>query len=203
MLGLHMTPIPFRAQHMILQTLQRHLEHSAFQFVQNWLLPQSLAVGWTCAEALELHKFFKFLARNRSKISSEQHSENITTVQNLRHSIARIRHAAVHRLAQDSDSLLEMNCAAIEFCLRIGDDYGADSLCRLLKFLQKTLPKSSMVQMQPQQTVPSHPRLPKSSLRTRLQQRSMTPPDVMTRLIGCIEEDLISEVVHFLRIELP
>jgi hypothetical protein len=71
MLGLDMMPIPFRVQHMILQTLQRHLEHSAFQFVQKWLLPQSLAVGWTCPEALELHKFFKFLAKNRSKISTE------------------------------------------------------------------------------------------------------------------------------------
>jgi hypothetical protein len=140
-------PIPFRAQHMILQTLQRHLEHSAFQFVQKWLLPQSLAVGWTCPEGLELHKFFKFLARNRSKISSEQFAENINTVQNLRHSIARICHAAVHRLAQDSNSLLEMNCAAIEFCLRIGDEYRTEGLCRLLKFLQSTLPKSSMVQM--------------------------------------------------------
>jgi hypothetical protein len=65
-----------------------------------------LAVGWTCPEALELHKFFKLLARNRSKISSEKHRENITTVQNLRHSIAGIRHAAVHRMVQDSDSLL-------------------------------------------------------------------------------------------------
>jgi hypothetical protein len=198
-----MTPIPFRAQHLTLQTLQRHLEHSAFRFVQKWLQPQSLAVGWTCPEALELHMFFKFLARNRSKISSEQHGENITTVQNLRHSIAGIRHAAVHRLAQDRDSLLEKNCAAIEFCLRVGDNYGAESLCRLFEFLQKILPKSSMVQVQSQQAVSSHPHLPELSLRTRLQERSMIPIDVIKRLIGCIEEDLISEVMHFLQIEFP
>ncbi|KAJ5409139.1 hypothetical protein N7509_003022 [Penicillium cosmopolitanum] len=203
MLGLTLVPIPFRAQHMILQTLQRHLEHSAFQFVQKWLLPQSLAVGWTCPEALEMHKFFKLLTRHRWKISSEKHRENITTVQNLRHSIVSIRHAAVHRLAKDRDSLLEMNCGAIEFCLRIGDDYSAESLCRLLDFLQKTLSKSSMVQVQPQQAVFSHPRLSKLSLRTRLQERSITPPDVIKRLIGCIAEDLISEVAHFLRIEFP
>jgi hypothetical protein len=71
MLGLTLMPIRFRAQHIILQTLQHHLEHSAFQFVQKCRLPQSLAVGWTCPEALELHKFFKFLAKNRSKISTE------------------------------------------------------------------------------------------------------------------------------------
>lgn len=56
-------PIPFRAQYLILQTLQSHLEHSAFQFVQKWLLPQSFAVGWTCPEVLELPKFFKFVAK--------------------------------------------------------------------------------------------------------------------------------------------
>ncbi|KAJ5742346.1 hypothetical protein N7533_011755 [Penicillium manginii] len=201
-LGLHVTSIPFRAQHLILQTLQRHLEHSAFQFVQKWLQPQSLAVGWTWPEALELHKFFKFLARNRSKISSEQHGENITTVQNLRHSIAGIRHAAVHRLAQDRDSLLEKNCAAIEFCLRIDENHSAESLCRLFEFLQKTLPKSSRVQVQPQQAVPSHPRLPELSLRTQLQERSI-PTDVIKRLVGGIEQDLISEVMHFLQIEFP
>ncbi|KAJ5743388.1 hypothetical protein N7533_010490 [Penicillium manginii] len=128
MLGLDMMPIPFRVQHMILQTLQRHLEHSAFQFVQNWLLPQSLALGWTCPEALEPNKFFKFLAKYQSKISSEQSCENVSSV---------------HRLPQDKDSLLQMNRAAIEFCLCIGESPGAESLCCLFRFLQKTTPKSS------------------------------------------------------------
>jgi hypothetical protein len=106
-------------------------------------------------------------------------------------------------LAQDRDSLLEKSCAAIEFCLCIGDSHSAESLCRLFEFLQKTPPKSSRVQVQPQQAVPSHPRLPKLSLRTRLQERSMIPTDVIKRLVGCIEEDLISEVMHFLQIGFP
>jgi hypothetical protein len=186
---------------MILQTLQRHLELSAFQFVQKWLLPQSSAVGWTCPEALELHKFFTFLARNRSKISSEQCHENITTVQNLRHSIAGIRHAAVNRLAQDRDILLEMVYSAIEFCLCISKSPGAEKLCGLLRFLQKTLPKPSIKQRQPQQTTPFQTSLPKSPLREPPNHRLITLPDVIGRLVECIEKDLISEVEQFLQIE--
>ncbi|KAJ5394718.1 hypothetical protein N7509_006505 [Penicillium cosmopolitanum] len=130
---------------MILQTMQRHLEHSAFQFVQKWLLPQPLAVGWTCPEVLELHKFFKFLAKNRLKISSEKCRANITTVQNLCHSIASIRHAAVHRLTQDRDSLLEMVYAAIEFCLCIGESPDAEGPGHFFRFLQNTLPKQPII----------------------------------------------------------
>jgi hypothetical protein len=188
MLGLPLIPIPFRAQHVILQTLQRHLEHSAFQFVQKWLLPQSLAVGWTCPEALELHKFFKLLAKNRSKISSEQCCANITPVQNLRHSIASIRHAAVHRLTQDRDSLLEMVYAAIEFCLCIGESPGAEKLCGLLRFLQKTLPKPSIKQRQSQQTTPFQASSPKSPLREPPNHRLLTLPEVIGRLVECIEK---------------
>jgi hypothetical protein len=128
---------------MILHTLQCHLEHSAFQFVQKWLQPQSLAVGWTCPEALELHKFFKFLARNRSKIWSEQCCANIGPVQNLRHYFASIRHAAVYHLTQDRDSLLEMVYAAIEFCLCISKSPGAEKPCGLLRCLHKPFPSQA------------------------------------------------------------
>ena len=63
-----MTNIPFRAQNLILQAIQRHLESDAFQFVQKWLLEESLMVGWTCPEELELHRLFKFLVEHRDKI---------------------------------------------------------------------------------------------------------------------------------------
>ncbi|CAG8927734.1 unnamed protein product, partial [Penicillium nalgiovense] len=68
LLGVPMTNIPFRAQNLILQAIQRHLESDAFQFVQKWLLEESLMVGWTCPEELELHRLFKFLVEHRDKI---------------------------------------------------------------------------------------------------------------------------------------
>jgi hypothetical protein len=34
-----------RAQNLILQAIQRHLEFDAFQFVHKWLLEESLMVG--------------------------------------------------------------------------------------------------------------------------------------------------------------
>lgn len=57
-----MTSIPFRAQNLILQDIQRHLESDAFRFVHKWLLEESLMVGWTCPEELELNRLFRFLA---------------------------------------------------------------------------------------------------------------------------------------------
>lgn len=72
MLGLDMTHITFQAQYLILQTLQRYLEQSAFRLVRKWLLPQFLDVGWTCPEALELHKFFKLVLNigRKSRLSN-------------------------------------------------------------------------------------------------------------------------------------
>jgi hypothetical protein len=119
----------------------------------------------------------------------------------LRHSIVSIRHTAVHRLTQDRDSLLEMVYAAIEFCLCIGGSPGAEKLCGLLRFLQKTLPKPSIKQMQSQQTTPFQAFLPNLPLRDPPNQRLITLPDVIGRLMEYIEKDLISEVEKVLQIE--
>lgn len=109
----------FRAQYQ-LQTVQCLLESSATQFVQTWIPLHYLVVGSTCPKALELHKFFKFVAKHRHKMSSEQCHENSSSIQNLHYSIASIRHAAIHRLPQDKDHLLQMHYAAIEFVLCVG-----------------------------------------------------------------------------------
>jgi hypothetical protein len=143
-------------------TLSRTFRLPICRKFQGWHLPQFFAVGWTCPEALELHKFFKFVAKYRSAISSAHCCANFSPIQNLRHSIASIRHAAVHRLAQDRNSLLQMNHAAIELCVCIGESPGAENLCRLFRFLWRTLPKSSMVHMQTPQTPPARASLPES-----------------------------------------
>ena len=62
---------PFRAQHQILQVIQRQLENHAFRFLHQWLLSEPLAAGWTCPEALELHKFFRFLKAHQNKVKDE------------------------------------------------------------------------------------------------------------------------------------
>ncbi|CAP79308.1 hypothetical protein PCH_Pc17g00210 [Penicillium rubens Wisconsin 54-1255] len=39
-----------------------------FQFVHKWLLEESLMVGWTCPEELELHKLSKCLVEHRTRL---------------------------------------------------------------------------------------------------------------------------------------
>ncbi|KAI2734768.1 hypothetical protein DTO013E5_9423 [Penicillium roqueforti] len=56
--------------------------------------------------------------------------------------VSGIRHAAVHRLSQDHESLLRMNRVAIEFFICIGGLSRVDKLRRLLEFLENRLPKS-------------------------------------------------------------
>lgn len=56
--------------------------------------------------------------------------------------VSAIRHAAVHRLTQDRESLLQMNRVAIEFVMTTGESSPPAKLCRLLDFMEARLPKS-------------------------------------------------------------
>jgi hypothetical protein len=120
-----MTNIPFRAQNLILQAIQRHLEFDAFQFVQKWLLEESLMVGWTCPEELELHRLFKFLMELRDKKRYSSCRQAAITIQKWQRLVSGVRHAAVHRLSQDRESLLHMTRVAIEFSLSVSVDFRA------------------------------------------------------------------------------
>ncbi|KAJ5904948.1 uncharacterized protein N7473_001864 [Penicillium subrubescens] len=107
--------VPFQAQHIILQSIQRHLEYHAFWYVERYFLPESVQNGWTCPEALELHKLFQFLNRHRRASTANPSGPAVSDIQGWRDSISAIRHAAVHHLAQDRQSLLRMTRAAISF----------------------------------------------------------------------------------------
>src|SRR3954451_24737517 len=86
--------IPFRAHHQILQVIQRQLEIRAFCFVREWHLAESLAAGWTCPEALELHKVFRFLRAHREKVGDESYQLLLSALTGWRGVITSIRHAA-------------------------------------------------------------------------------------------------------------
>ncbi|CAG8129611.1 unnamed protein product [Penicillium nalgiovense] len=120
----------------------RHLEFDAFQFVHKWLLEESLMVGWTFPEELELNRLFRFLVEHRDKIRCSSCRQAATTIQKWQRLVSGIRHAAVHRLLQDRESLLRMTRVAIGFSLCIGGLSSVEKLRRLLKFLEDRLPNS-------------------------------------------------------------
>lgn len=66
--GIHTdTFLPFRIQHIILESLQRRLEHAAFKFYQKkapFILEKR---GWSCSEEGEWNEWLKYLLRPDSK----------------------------------------------------------------------------------------------------------------------------------------
>lgn len=90
---------PYSAQHKILNTAQRALEESCFEFAQKWL-PQVLdSRGWDCAAAAELTKWSQILNQYSSKIPSHATSQvGELTLSELLVATHKLRHAAVHRL---------------------------------------------------------------------------------------------------------
>lgn len=74
-------------------------------------------VGWTCPEELELNRLFRFLVEDRDKIRCSSCRQAATTIQKWQRLVSGIRHAAVHRLLQDRESLLRMTRVAIGFSL--------------------------------------------------------------------------------------
>ncbi|KAJ5938313.1 hypothetical protein N7466_001447 [Penicillium verhagenii] len=113
--------IPFPAQHVILQALQRHLEGHIFRFVQKWLLAESHAIGWT----------------------PPAHS-----IQRWNRVVSSIRHASVHRILQAPDTLLRMVRYAIGFLESIAGVTSSRSLRRLHRFLKTMLTSSDRLAAQ-------------------------------------------------------
>ncbi|CAG8083842.1 unnamed protein product [Penicillium nalgiovense] len=127
--------VPFRAQHLVLEAVQKMLEQSGFRFIQRWLPQACRSAEWVCAESMELHRLFPFLNQNRKYASSKDFHQILAKLHSLRHTVSNIRHTAVHRIVQDSESLLEMLQAAVAFASCIGDK----ECTQQLEFLCSTL----------------------------------------------------------------
>ncbi|KAJ5904924.1 uncharacterized protein N7473_001840 [Penicillium subrubescens] len=194
--------VPYQAQHFILQTMQRCLEQNAFQFAQKWLVSESQALGWTCPEALELHIFFRVLAKQQRKVRSDTFQEICRTVKDWQDSISNIRHAAVHRLAQDRSLLIEMSHAAVGFSRDLGASSSAAKFHRLSSFLKKVLPKSEPRGFQPTHDVVSQASSQKARL-VHLIDRLRLLPRPIKKVLLLVEEEFTLGVQHFLQDEFP
>ncbi|CAG8147860.1 unnamed protein product, partial [Penicillium nalgiovense] len=201
LLGVPITSIPFRAQNLVLQAIQRRLEFDAFQFVHKWLLEESLMVGWTCPEELELHKLFKFLVEHRDKIRCRSCRQAAITIQKWQRLVSGIRHAAVHRLSQDRESLLHMTRVAIEFSLNIGGLSSVQKLRHLLKFLEDRLPNSERRRTQSRRNLKYQASLPRLRLEG-LKDRFLLLPKHTQKVLHRIEAMYNLEVELFLQAEL-
>lgn len=192
--------IPFRAQHQILQVIQRQLEIRAFCFIQEWHLAESLAAGWTCPEALELHKVFRFFKTHRGKVKDEGYQLILSTLIGWRGVITSIRHAAVHRIPQDRKSLLKLIRVATKFSKCTVGVQTSKGLCHLQAFAKTALLEFDHLTIQLKQNASlqislceAHPHL--SGRRLSLL------PKAVERVLQRSQDDLVSKVDQFLRTE--
>ncbi|KAJ5778349.1 hypothetical protein N7520_001595 [Penicillium odoratum] len=105
--------------------------------------------GWTCPEELELHTFFTFLAKNKTNMQLSTFHQATSALLKLKGPVSAIRHAAIHRLIQDRESLLQINRVAIELVTAISGSSHSEKPCRLFNFLKTRLPKSDQLPEQP------------------------------------------------------
>ncbi|KAJ5778348.1 hypothetical protein N7520_001594 [Penicillium odoratum] len=200
LLGIRSGKIPFRAQNRILQAIQQHLEFHAFWFAHKWLPVKSLMNRWTCPEELELHRFFIFLARNKTRVQHSAFRQASRALLRMKGPVSAIRHAAVHRLSQDRESLLQMNRVAIEFVMITGESSSPAKLCRLLDFLEARLPKSD--RLAKPSPFPERPLKSKSFLRRRRYIKTKAPltplPKSTIEVVQWVEGYFVLEVERFL-----
>ncbi|CAG7953789.1 unnamed protein product [Penicillium salamii] len=191
---------PFRAQHQILQVIQRQLENHAFRFLQQWLLSDSLAAGWMCPEALELHKFFRFLKAHQNKVKDKCFQMTLSALTGWHRVITSIRHVAVHRIPHDRKTLLKMLRVAIKFSKRIAGFRDTKSFCRIQGFVKTALSEFDQLTAQLKQKALLKISLCESRPQN-LDRRMILLPEAVKRVLQSIEDDFVSKVKQFLRAE--
>jgi hypothetical protein len=123
--SLRLPDIPFQAQHYILKALQCRLEQCGFEFLQRCSLSQIQPLEWGNPEEMELPKFFEVLRNCFVLLNSK-------AIMSWKHKITEIRHAAVHRVAQNRHSICKKLDAAVAFAKSLEDSKRAEDI-RLFK----------------------------------------------------------------------
>ena len=114
--------LSYSVQHVMLNTLQRLLEHCCFDFATRWLPDVLRAKNWECAEAVELNQWDVILPQRFDEIGAEatnlDSAESLTVALRATHPL---RHAAVHRLATSVKGIEEMLESASQLAKALRD----------------------------------------------------------------------------------
>lgn len=127
--------LPFPAEHMLMEKMQKILELACYQFGLRALPNVMQKQGWDCPESVELSKWAKLFGRkgNLAWEGSGKPSKE------LLQSIAAIRHAAVHRLRTNSMGLERFLADAETLAGVLGDNKFTQAISQLRLDTQATL----------------------------------------------------------------
>ncbi|KAH9213623.1 hypothetical protein DL95DRAFT_447010 [Leptodontidium sp. 2 PMI_412] len=128
-LSLYPSYLPYRTQHLILTVAQRQLEECCFDFATKWLPSLLEDHKWDCAEAAELTKWTRTLAKRCDKLPasaldncSEAPPKEVFFSTNV------LRHTAVHRLPTTARGIQKMIQSASRLAQTLGDQSRASEL---------------------------------------------------------------------------
>ena len=112
--------LPYEAQHVLLNTIQRLLEESCFEFAKTWFENDHRVRAWTTPAQVEISKWRDLLGTAR--IPSEALDGNVQTpLRVLLQEATHLRNNAVHRSQVHVEDILKLLTSAIQLTRMLRD----------------------------------------------------------------------------------
>lgn len=127
--------LPFPAEHMLMEKIQKTLELACYQFGLRALPNVMQKQGWDCPESVELSRWAKLFGRKGNLVWEGSGKPSKELLQ----SIAAIRHTTVHRLRTNSAGLERFLADAESLAGFLGDNKFAQAISQLRLETQATL----------------------------------------------------------------
>ncbi|KAI6760880.1 hypothetical protein HG530_009740 [Fusarium avenaceum] len=127
--------LPFPAEHMLMEKIQKTLELACYQFGLRALPNVMQKQGWDCPESVELSKWAKLFGRKVNLVWEGSGKPSKELLQ----SIAAIRHTTVHRLRTNSAGLERFLTDAESLAGFLGDNNFTQAIFQLRLETQATL----------------------------------------------------------------
>ncbi|KAF9766322.1 hypothetical protein IL306_001289 [Fusarium sp. DS 682] len=127
--------LPFPAEHLLMEKLQKVLEFACYEYGIRTLPNIMKNHGWDCPESVELSRWAELLGREGNL---EQEGKG-KPLKELLHSIAAIRHTAVHRLRTNSTGLERFLADAEDLAGVLGDNIYTKAISKLRADARSTI----------------------------------------------------------------
>ncbi|KAG4290151.1 hypothetical protein FPRO06_02037 [Fusarium proliferatum] len=127
--------LPFPTEHLLMEKLQKVLEAACYEYGVRELSTIMQERHWDCPEAVELSQWAELLG-NKGKLKRQDSDRSL---KELLHSIAQIRHTAVHRLRTSSVGLQRFLADAEDLTRALGDNLYIQAIAKLNLETQSTL----------------------------------------------------------------
>ncbi|KAB2099664.1 hypothetical protein AG0111_0g12047 [Alternaria gaisen] len=124
--------IPYQVQHALLVTTQNILEKCCYEFARKWFPFELEAIGWNCAEAVELTKWTRVILKQSEWLPREAFAFEESLSQDVLASVQLLRHTAVHRLRTTARGVRKLIRDAVTFAEALRDSIWMPQLKDLL-----------------------------------------------------------------------